>query len=91
MDTAEAISAGARNEGRQITGPASIALKSPVADREGVLQSLFSGKWDLWNKMIDDWLNDDTQQTIMILPDNMQERCTNRFLLKSSIRPKKLQ
>jgi broad specificity phosphatase PhoE len=66
VDTAEAISAGARDGGCPITGLKSIVLKSPVANREAYYRALFSGKWDLWNKMIDDWLNNDTQQTIMI-------------------------
>lgn len=66
IETAEAISKGARNGGCNIDGPSSIILKSPIADREAYDKPLFSCKWDLWDQMINDWLIDETPQTIML-------------------------
>lgn len=66
IDTAEAISKGAQNQGCDINGPSKVNLQSPVANNEAYYNALFSGKWDYWNKMIDDWLNDDATQSIMV-------------------------
>ena len=66
VETAEAISKGAQRESAEVIGPVSINLKSPIADRIAYDKALFSFKWDLWDRMISDWLIDETPQTIML-------------------------